>query len=518
MDEFRRKGVFMDTIIEVKDLEKHFGSVVANRNISFKLKQNKVYALLGENGAGKSTLMNMLSGIYKPDRGEIYLRGERVTFSSPKDAIARGIGMIHQHFKLVENKSALDNIILGQYRGFFMNKKKIKAEVMAVCEEFGLNIDLDKPIEDMSISEKQTTEIIKVLYRGSKILILDEPTAVLTPQEIKNLFRIMNNMREKGCTLIIITHKLHEILEISDEVLIMRKGEFIENVITAKTHEKELTDLMVGESVDLKIERVVVPEGRQILQVRDLMVENKDGIKKINGISFTLREGEVLGVAGLAGSGQKELCEVLNGVQKATSGEIDYEGESLKNKTPREIIEKGVSMSFIPEDRLGMGLIASMSMTDNLILKNYYTQKGFFLSRKDAVTQGERLIRDLQIKTPGISHPVKQLSGGNIQKILLGRELDTHPHMLVTAYATRGLDVQSSHLIYHEINKQKQKNVGIIYVGEDLDVLMELCDRIMVLCDGEITGIVEAADTNREELGFLMGGKKLHEIKGADNV
>lgn len=372
----------MGTIIEVRDLEKHFGSVVANKNINFKLKQNKIYALLGENGAGKSTLMNMLSGIYKPDKGEIILRGEKVVFSSPKDAIEVGIGMIHQHFKLVENKSALDNIILGQYNGFFMNKKKIKEKVLGVCKEFGLNIDLDKNIEDMSISEKQTTEIIKVLYRGSKVLILDEPTAVLTPQEIKNLFRIMNNMREKGCTLIIITHKLHEILEISDEVLIMRKGEFIEDVITSETNEKELTDLMVGESVDLKIERVVVSEGKEILEVKDLIVTDKDKIKKLNSISFTLREGEVLGVAGLAGSGQKELCEALNGVVKASSGEIMYEGESLKNKTPREIIEKGVSMSFIPEDRLGMGLIASMSMTDNLILKNYYTQKGFSLAER----------------------------------------------------------------------------------------------------------------------------------------
>jgi len=508
----------MGTIIEVRDLEKHFGSVIANKNINFKLKQNKIYALLGENGAGKSTLMNMLSGIYKPNKGEIILRGEKVVFSSPKDAIEKGIGMIHQHFKLVENKSALDNIILGQYHGFFMNRKKIKEKVLRVCKEFGLNIDLDKKIEDMSISEKQTTEIIKVLYRGSKILILDEPTAVLTPQEIENLFRIMNNMREKGCTLIIITHKLHEILDISDEVLIMRKGEFIEDVITSDTNEKELTDLMVGESVDLKIERVVVPEGKEILEVKDLVVTDKDKINKLNGISFHLREGEVLGVAGLAGSGQKELCEALNGVVKATSGEIMYEGESLKNKTPREIIEKGVSMSFIPEDRLGMGLIASMSMTDNLILKNYYTQKGLFLSRKGAVEQGERLIKDLQIKTPGIHHPVKQLSGGNIQKILLGRELDTHPHMLVTAYATRGLDIQSSHLIYDEINKQKQNNVGVIYVGEDLDVLMELSDRIMVLCDGEVTGIVDADATNREELGFLMGGMKLEEVKGDKNV
>jgi len=505
----------MDTIIEVRDLEKHFGSVVANKNISFKLKQNKVYALLGENGAGKSTLMNMLSGIYKPDKGEIFLKGEKIIFSSPKDAIKNGIGMIHQHFKLVENKSALDNIILGQYNGFFVNRKKIREKVMGVCEEFGLSIDLDKNIEDMSISEKQTTEIIKVLYRGSKILILDEPTAVLTPQEITNLFRIMNNMREKGCTLIIITHKLHEILEISDEVIIMRKGQFIEDVITSETNEKELTDLMVGESVDLKIERVVVPDGREILHVKDLVVEDRDRIKKLNGVSFHLREGEVLGVAGLAGSGQKELCETLNGVIKATSGDIIYEGDSLKNKTPREIIEKGVSMSFIPEDRLGMGLIAPMSMTDNLILKNYYKQTGLYLDRKDAVIQGERLIRDLQIKTPGIHHPVKQLSGGNIQKILLGRELDTHPHLLITAYATRGLDVQSSHLIYDEINKQKQNNVGVIYVGEDLDVLLELSDRIMVLCDGEITGIVDATATDREELGFLMGGKKLEEIEGA---
>lgn len=501
------------SIIKVENIEKHFGSVVANKNVSFELKNNKIYALLGENGAGKSTLMNMLSGIYKPDKGNIYLKGENIKFKSPKHAIECGIGMIHQHFKLVENQTSMENIILGQEKSFFMNKNKIREKIMKVCEEFSLFVDLDKKIKDLSISEKQTVEIIKVLYRGAKILILDEPTAVLTPQETGHLFSIMKNMREKGCTLIIITHKLHEIMAISDEVLIMRKGEMITTVETSKTNEKELTDLMVGETIDLKIERPLVEKGNKILEIKDLKVKDLEGVYKLKGISFDIYEGEVFGIAGLAGSGQKELCEAINGIEKIESGEIIYEDKSLIGKNPREINEMGISISFIPEDRLGMGLVPGMSMTDNVILKDYYKQKGLILKRKYAEKLSKELVEKLSIKTPSIKHPVKQLSGGNIQKILLGRELTKNPHLMVTAYPTRGLDIASSHLIYDIINERKQKGTGILYVGEDLDVLLELADRIAVMCDGEITGIVDAKETNKEELGFLMAGLSMEEIR-----
>lgn len=506
------------SIIKVENIEKHFGSVVANKNVSFELKNNKIYALLGENGAGKSTLMNMLSGIYKPDKGEIYLKGESVKFKSPKHAIECGIGMIHQHFKLVENMTSLENIILGQEKSIFLSKKKIKEKVEKICNEFSLFVDLDKKVKDLSISEKQTVEIIKVLYRGAKILILDEPTAVLTPQETKHLFEIMRNMKEKGCTLIIITHKLHEIMAVSDEVMIMRKGEMITTVETANTDEKELTDIMVGETLDLKIERPEVNKGKKVLEIKDLKVKDEDGVYKLKGINFDIYEGEILGIAGLAGSGQKELCEAINGIEKIESGDIIYEDKSLLGKNPREILELGISISFIPEDRLGMGLVPSMSMTNNIILKDYYRQKGLFLSRKEAEILSNDLVSKLSIKTPSTKHPVKELSGGNIQKILLGRELAINPHLLVTAYPTRGLDIASSHLIYDLINERKVQGTGILYVGEDLDVLLELADRIAVMCDGEITGIVNAKETSKEELGFLMAGLNMDEVNEKKGV
>lgn len=501
------------SVIKVENIEKHFGTVIANKNVSFELEANKIYALLGENGAGKSTLMNMLSGIYKPDKGEIYLNGENIRFKSPKHAIQCGIGMIHQHFKLVENLTSLENIILGQEKSIFSNMKKLKEEVQKICEEFSLFIDLDKKVTELSISEKQTLEIIKVLYRGAKILILDEPTAVLTPQETKHLFEIMRNMKNKGCTLVIITHKLHEIMAVSDEVLIMRKGEMITSVKTNSTDEKELTDIMVGETLDLKIERPQRELGNKILEIKNLKIKNSDGVFKVKNISFDVFEGEILGFAGLAGSGQKELCEAINGIEKIESGDIIYENKSLLGKNPREIMEMGISISFIPEDRLGMGLVPSMSMVNNVILKDYYKQKGFILKRKNAEILSKSLVNQLNIKTPSIKHPVKELSGGNIQKILLGRELTVNPHLLVTAYPTRGLDIASSHLIYDVINERKMQGTGILYFGEDLDVLLELADRIAVICDGEITGIVNAKTTNKEELGFMMAGMNIEEIR-----
>lgn len=501
------------SVIKVENIEKHFGTVIANKNVSFELEANKIYALLGENGAGKSTLMNMLSGIYKPDKGDIYLNGKNIKFKSPKHAIQCGIGMIHQHFKLVENLTSLENIILGQEKSIFSNMKKLKEKVKKICEEFSLFIDLDKKVTELSISEKQTLEIIKVLYRGAKVLILDEPTAVLTPQETKHLFEIMKNMKNKGCTLVIITHKLHEIMAVSDEVLIMRKGEMITSVETNKTDEKELTDIMVGETLDLKIERPHRDLGNKILEIKNLKIKNSDGVFKVKDISFDVFEGEILGFAGLAGSGQKELCEAINGIEKIESGDIIYENKSLIGKSPREIMEMGISISFIPEDRLGMGLVPSMSMVNNVILKDYYKQKGFILKRKNAEILSKSLVNQLNIKTPSIKHPVKELSGGNIQKILLGRELTVNPHLLVTAYPTRGLDIASSHLIYDVINERKMQGTGILYFGEDLDVLLELADRIAVICDGEITGIVNAKTTNKEELGFMMAGMNIEEIR-----
>jgi simple sugar transport system ATP-binding protein len=453
--------------------------------------------------------MNMLSGIYSPDSGSILIDGKEVQFNSPGDSIHRGVGMIHQHFKLVDILTAKENIIAGYKNGIFIRKKELSEKIRKISEKFGLEVDPDKKVYNMSVSEKQNLEIIKVLYRGADILILDEPTAVLTPQETQKLFAIMRNMKKQGCAVIIITHKLNEVMEISDRVTVLRKGESVGTVETAHTTPKELTDMMVGRPVDLSIERPAAKTGKTILKVENLTVLNEDKARALDEVSFGLHTGEILGVAGVAGSGQKELCEAIAGLYPVAGGSILYKDDNIVGKNPREIIKMGISMSFIPEDRLGMGLVASMDMVDNLILKEYQNQKGIMIDREPAKEMAEKLIEKLQISTPGIHHPVRQLSGGNIQKVLLGREIESNPSILITAYPVRGLDIGASYTIYDLLNTQKEKGVAILYIGEDLDVLLELCDRIMVICDGKITGIVNADSVTKEQIGLMMAGEKL---------
>ncbi len=498
-----------EVFVQMNDICKTFGSVRANYNINFSVNKGEIHALLGENGAGKSTLMNMLSGIYKPDSGSIFIHGKAVKFNSPKDAINQKIGMIHQHYKLVEVQSAKANIILGQAGSLFVNEKKISSEIKAISTHYGIPIDPDKKVYNMSIGEKQSVEILKVLYQGADILIMDEPTAVLTPQETEKLFKIIKNMAKEGCAVIIITHKLNEVMAISDRVTVLHKGTTVATVKTKESSPKELTDLMVGKSVNLSIKRPQVNRGNAALKVADLMAYNQDKVKVLDGVSFDLFEGEILGVAGVVGSGQKELCEAIAGLYTVNSGSIMYNDENILGLSPREIIKRGITMSFIPEDRLGMGLVASMDMVDNYLLKAHHNQTGVFLKRKPIMTKCENMINQLEIKTPGIHHPIKQLSGGNIQKVLIGREIETNPHVLITAYAVRGLDIGASHTIYDLINDQKQKGVAILFIGEDLDVLLELCDRIMVLCDGKITGIVKADTVTKEDLGLMMAGEAI---------
>ncbi|MDF2588983.1 MAG: nucleoside transporter rane protein [Anaerocolumna sp.] len=490
--------------IELKNITKTFGSVVANNNIDLSVKQGEILALLGENGSGKTTLMNMLSGIYKPDSGSILINGETATINSPEDAINLGIGMIHQHFKLVDALSATDNIILGsKEKGFFLSKSR-STKIKEISKRFGLEIDMEKKIYQMSVGEKQTVEILKVLYRKADILILDEPTAVLTPQETNRLFDILRRMKNEGCAVIIITHKLNEVLEISDRVTILRKGESVATVNTATTSAEELTELMVGRPVELSIEHPENFYNENLLEVHHLTVCNEEGVEGIKDITFDLNRGEILGVAGVAGSGQKELCEAIAGLLPVKKGAVLYNKENIIGKTPNEIIKMGISMSFIPEDRLGMGLAASMDMVDNLLLKKYNEGNGPFVKKKEIKEQAKRLVEQLEIATPSIYTPVRKLSGGNVQKVILGREIQSNPNVLITAYAVRGLDINSSYTIYDALNEQKQKGVGILFIGEDLDVMLELCDRIMVLCHGKITGIVDTATATKEQLGLLM--------------
>ncbi|MDF2556574.1 MAG: ATPase component of uncharacterized ABC-type transporter [Bacillales bacterium] len=497
--------------IELKNITKTFGSVVANNNVNLTIQNGEIHALLGENGSGKTTLMNMLSGIYSPNSGEIKILGEVVNGSSPREFINMGIGMIHQHFKLVDVMSAKENIVLGQPGSIYLNARKMSREISELSEKFELNVNPDKKIYQMSVSEKQNVEILKVLFRGAKVLILDEPTAVLTPQETKKLFKILKNMKENGCSVIIITHKLNEVMEISDRVTVLRKGESIATLNTNETTAKELTELMVGRPIDLSIERKQVNKGKKLLKINQLTVLNEEKIKALNNVSFEVFEGEILGVAGIAGSGQKELCEAITGMQKVKSGHMTFKEENLIGKSPRDIFKMGISMSFIPEDRLGMGLVASMNMIDNVILKSYQKQKGFYLNRKPARMLSEKLIDGLEIKTPGVHHPVRLLSGGNVQKVLLGREIESNPELLITAYPVRGLDINASYKIYDLLNEQKEKGVGILFVGEDLDVLLEISDRIMVLCEGRVVGIVEAKEANKEMIGYMMTGGDMHE-------
>ncbi|SHH87006.1 ABC transporter ATP-binding protein [Clostridium grantii] len=494
--------------IKVEKITKVFGKVIANKDVDLIIEGGKTHALLGENGAGKSTLMNMLSGVYSPDSGKMFVHGKQVRFSSPKDAINSKVGMIYQHFKLVEAMTALDNVMLGQKGKFFIDKKKTKNEINEIINRLELNVDLDKYVCDMSVGEKQNLEMLKVVYRGADILILDEPTTVFTPQESKKLFSIMNKMKEEGCAIIFISHKMDEVMEVADTVTVLRKGQSIKTLDRKDTNPKELTDLMVGKSVDLAIKRVPREGEEKILQVKNLNVFNEDKIQKIKDMSFDVRKGEILGIAGIAGSGQKELCEAIAGIQKIKSGEIIFENDNLVGKSPRDIITKGISMSFIPEDRLGMGLVASMDMVDNILLKEYQGQKGLFVDRKSVAKKAEEMVEALEIKTPSVHYPIRYLSGGNIQKILLGRELSLYPKLLIMAHPVRGLDVNTCYTIYDLVNVEKEKGNSVIYIGEDLDVLIELCDRIAVVYDGKITGIKDTDKITKEEIGLLMVGKK----------
>ena len=495
--------------IRLKNICKSFGTVQANKNVSIDVSKGEILALLGENGSGKSTLVNMLSGIYTPDSGEIEIGGKNVVFRSPKDAINAGIGMIHQHFKLIDVLTAAENIVIGQENSVVLSKKKMNARINELSQKYGISIDPDKKVYNMSVSEKQSVEIMKILYRGADVLILDEPTAVLTPQEIRALFDILRGMKERGCCIIIITHKLAEVMEISDRVTVLRKGESITTAVTKDSTPQELTEMMVGSAVSLEIERPKEKLSEQpVLSVDRLSKKSFEGVDLLRDMSFDLYGGEILGVAGIAGSGQKELCEIIAGLMKADSGSVKFSGEEILGLSPRAILRRGISMSFIPEDRLGMGLVGSMGMTENMMLKSYTDGFSFFTDKRAPKMLAERIMRDLEVVTPGVSTPVRRLSGGNVQKVLVGREIAAAPTLLMTAYAVRGLDINTSYTIYHLLNEQKKNGVAVIYVGEDLDVLLALCDRILVLCAGKNNGIVNARTTTKEQVGLLMTNLK----------
>ena len=550
--------------LELKNISKRFGEKIANQNVDLNLYKGEILAILGENGSGKTSMVNMIAGIYFPDEGEIFVDGEPVVITSPKVAFDHKIGMIHQHFKLVDVFSASENIVLGINEQGRFNLNEVDQRVAEITQKYGFQLDPKKKIHEMSVSEKQTVEIVKVLYRGADILILDEPTAVLTPQEIEKLFDILRRMREDGKSIIIITHKMNEVLSLSDRVAVMRKGQHIATVNTAETTEKELTEMMMGEKIDLNINRTEPKNLKDRLIVKNINSKNSEGITVLDDISVTVRAGEILGIAGIAGSGQRELLEAIAGLNDLESGEIifnrpkkdlpvsfyhktlaqikaladegkfhyedgtavDFTGMSnakirelvneekilfneddvinLRDKTPLEIRELGVRLSFVPEDRLGMGLVGNMDIVDNVMLRSYRRGKSVFVDRQKPHDLAMELIEDLHISTPDEYTPVRRLSGGNIQKVLVGREIAAAPSVFMAAYPVRGLDVNASYGIYNLLNKQKEQGVAVIFVGEDLDVLLELCDRILVIASGHVSGIVDARTTTKEEIGLLM--------------
>lgn len=559
-------------ILQLKNITKKFGSkVIANNNVSLDVYKGEILSILGENGCGKTTLMNMVAGIYYPDSGKILINGEEVVIRSPRDAFDHKIGMIHQHFKLIDIFSAAQNVALG-VEGEKFNLKEVNNRIKEMANKYGFHINLDKKIYEMSVSEKQTVEILKVLYRGADILILDEPTAVLTPQEIRSLFKVLKAMRDDGKSIIIITHKLNEVMEISDRVTVLRKGDHVATVNTSETSEKELTEMMVGEKIDLNINRTQPVDTKLRLSVSNLTVKSPDGFNVVDNVSFDAFGGEILGIAGIAGSGQKELLEAIAGLNKYENGtliyyhpkkdkpvsffhktykrvmelanenafmdengnDIDFKKLSkkevkelvssekiifkedevidLKDKSPREIRELGIRLSFVPEDRLGMGLVGNMDIVDNMMLRSYRKGKSMFLDRKRPQDLADKIISDLKVNTPDSHTAVRKLSGGNVQKVLVGREIAAAPAILMTAYPVRGLDINSSYTIYNLLNEQKQKGVSVIFVGEDLDVLMALSDRILVLSGGKVSGIVDARTTTKDEIGLMMVQSKGNEV------
>ena len=504
--------VSSDYAVQMHGITKRFGAFYALKDMNLDVKKGSIHSLLGENGAGKSTLMNVLYGLYQADEGEIYVGGKKTDIKNPNVAIANGIGMVHQHFMLVEDFTVTQNIILGNEttsHAGVVDMKRARKQILEIVEKYGLEVDPDAKVNDISVGMQQRVEILKALYRGAELLILDEPTAVLTPQETRDLLSIMHNLVNDGKAIIIITHKLHEVLALSDRVSVLRKGQYIGTVQTAEATEESLTEMMVGKKVSLNIDRPEPVNPRKRLEVQGVTCVNKEGVRTLDNATFTAYSGEILGVAGIAGSGQKELLESIAGLQPMESGTITYyppEGgeKNLEGMAASAISKLGVKLSFVPEDRLGMGLVGSMDMTDNMMLRGYRNGRPFFADRKTPRSLAEHIIEELEVVTPGVTTPVRKLSGGNVQKVLVGREISSNPKVLMVAYPVRGLDINSSYTIYHLLNEQKRQGAAVICVGEDLDVLLELCDRILVLCGGRISGIVDGRTATKEGVGLMM--------------
>lgn len=496
-------------VVELKQITKRFPGIVANDSISLTLRKGEIHALLGENGAGKSTLMNILFGLYQPDEGTIEINGQPVTIDNPNKAIKLGIGMVHQHFKLVQPFTVTENIILGMEprKGLNIDYKSASAEVAKLSEQYGLHVNPNSKIQDISVGMQQRVEIMKTLFRGADILIFDEPTAVLTPQEISELMGIMRRLVEEGKSIILITHKLKEIMEISDRVTIIRRGKVIDTVDTNNTNPKELAEKMVGRGVTFKIDKKSPAVGQPVLQLNQVKMNNKNGVSVLNGLDLEVKAGEIVGIAGVDGNGQTELIEAITGLRKINSGSIKLSGKEVSNLPARKIIESG--LSHIPEDRHKHGLVLDFSISENMVLETYYKSpysKGGFLDRRKVDEHAEKLVKDFDVRTPSIETLARSLSGGNQQKAIIAREIDKNPDLLIAAQPTRGLDVGAIEFVHRQLIEQRDQGKAVLLISFELDEIMNVSDRIAVIYEGRIVGEVLPENTNDQELGLMMAG------------
>ncbi len=500
----------MQELLIVEELTKRFPQVTANDNVSFDVRRGEIHCLLGENGAGKTTLAECIYGFYRPDSGRIYFEGRLVDISSPSDAIELGIGMVHQHFVLVPPLTVVENVIVGTpSQKMLLDLAGAEARLAHICQSYGIELDLQAKVWQLSVAEQQWVEILKALYVGSKLLILDEPTAVLTPQETEQFFSTLKQMTRQGLSIILITHKLEEVMQVSDRVTILRKGQLVDTVTTANVTKADLACMMVGREVLFRVEREDIPPGEAVLEVRNLHALNDRGQAALRGISFTLHRNEILGLAGVAGNGQRELFETLSGVRKATRGQVVLRGEDITNRSPRYIMRRGVG--HVPEDRIRAGVIPEFSVAENLVLgqqRNAIFRNGPFLDFKQIREFAGTCISTFEIATPSLEHPVQFLSGGNLQKVILARELQQCPQVLLANQPTRGLDVGVTEYVRKRLLEKRAEGVGILLSSEDLDDIFNLSDRIAVIFGGQIMGIFNTREADLATIGLMMAGAK----------
>ena len=496
-------------ILQMNGITIRFGDVVANNKVNFELRKGEVHALLGENGAGKTTLMSVLYGLYQPQEGETIIKGQKTSIKSPNDAMDLGIAMVHQHFLLTLPHSVTENIVVGlKSNGFFLDLSSAERKIKQLSEMYGLKIDPKAIVGDLAVGEQQRVEIIKALYRDADILILDEPTSMLTPQEEKSLFSTLQSMVSQGLSIIFITHKLREVMEASNRVTVLRGGKVVGTVSTSETNETELAKMMVGRTVVESIQSKATSRNPDVLQLKNVSALNNANIMFLKDLSLELRKGEIFGIAGVDGNGQAELAEVVAGLRKVQGGEIIMDNQLITNLPPRKIRQWG--LAYVPQDRLETGLILEYSISENLILDRWYTDEysgKIFLKQGEMREFAKKVVTDFEVKTPGIDLPVNSMSGGNLQKVLMARELARNPKVLVVHNPTRGLDIGAAEYIHKQIVKQRDNGVGVLMISLDLDEILTVCDRIAVIYEGKILAVMDRKDADVEQIGLMMGGK-----------